>query len=79
MRQLPQAIQPDGIYRSDELAEFWQMSRLTKAPWYRVLRVSVDPEVGRAGDHYIITGRAALATLAKAGSESSDSKNTTST
>lgn len=68
MRNLPPSIEPDGIYRSDELAEFWQISRDNRRDWYRVLRASFETTAARIGDHFIVTGRDAVVSLAMASS-----------
>lgn len=63
MRNLPPSIEPDGIYRSDELAEFWHISRDNRREWYRVLRSKFETTAAKVGDHFIVTGRDALASL----------------
>lgn len=67
MRQLPQSIQPDGIYRSDELAAFWELSREARLAWYQTMSVSTEKGIAKAGNHYITTGMSALTSLSDAG------------
>lgn len=64
MRQIPPSIRPDDIFRSDELAEFWQLSRDSRRDWYRTLDEQFKTTAARAGNHFVVTGRDALASLA---------------
>lgn len=65
MRNIPPSIEPDQIYRSDELAEFWHISKDNRQKWYRGLKDSFQTTTAKVGDHFILTGRDALASLAQ--------------
>lgn len=63
MRELPQSIQPDGIYQTNDVADFWMMSKPARQAWYRVLNTQFSGNAAKVGAHFVLSGSTALASL----------------
>ena len=74
MREPPQPIQPDGIYQSSDLADFWMISKEKRQEWYRVLDANFRDQAAKVGSHYVMKGRTVLASMLQMRCDSEDSQ-----